>query len=111
KASTNKGLANSVISGVTKVIDKFGKVIVIEDDLISSTDFLSYMNNALEFYEMNKSIWSISGYNIPIDIPSNYKHDVYLSYRGCSWGWATWKNRWNQTDWSVKDYDAFKSNN
>ena len=43
------------------------------------------MNGALEYYKNNESIWSISGYNIPIDIPSDYKHDVYLSYRGCSW--------------------------
>jgi hypothetical protein len=111
KASTNKGLADSVISGVTKIIDKFGSVIVVEDDLISSKDFLQYMNRALKYYKNNKSIWSISGYNIPIEIPSNYNYDVYLSYRGCSWGWATWKDRWNQVDWKVNDYSNFKSNN
>jgi hypothetical protein len=111
KSPTNKGLADSVISGVTKIIDKFGSVIVVEDDLISSKDFLQYMNRALKYYKNNKSIWSISGYNIPIEIPSNYNHDVYLSYRGCSWGWATWKDRWNQVDWKVNDYNNFKNNN
>lgn len=110
KAPKNKGLANSVITGVTEVIEKFGEVIVLEDDLISSKDFLLYMNRALEYYKNNKSIWSISGYNIPIAIPSDYNHDVYLSYRGCSWGWATWQDRWNQVDWIVKDYDKFKKN-
>ena len=110
KASKNKGLANSVISGVTEIIGKFGKVIVVEDDLVTSKDFLQYMNGALEYYKNNESIWSISGYNIPIDIPSDYNHDVYLSYRGCSWGWATWKDRWSKVDWNVSDYKSFKSN-
>ncbi len=110
KASKNKGLANSVISGVTEIIGKFGKVIVVEDDLVTSKDFLQYMNGALEYYKNNESIWSISGYNIPIDIPSDYNHDVYLSYRGCSWGWATWQDRWSKVDWNVSDYNSFKSN-
>lgn len=110
KATKNKGLANSVIDGVTKIIGKFGKVIVVEDDLVSSKDFLQYMNEALEYYRNNNSIWSISGFNIPIDIPTEYHHDVYLSYRGCSWGWATWQDRWNQVDWNVSDYPEFKKN-
>lgn len=110
KASKNKGLANSVINGVTEIIEKFGKVIVVEDDLVTSKDFLQYMNGALEYYKNNESIWSISGYNIPIDIPSDYNHDVYLSYRGCSWGWATWQDRWSKVDWNVSDYKSFKSN-
>lgn len=110
KAQKNKGLANSVINGVNEIIEKFGEVIVVEDDLVSSKDFLQYMNGALDYYKKNESIWSISGYNIPIDIPSDYNQDVYLSYRGCSWGWATWKDRWNKVDWTVSDYDSFKNN-
>lgn len=109
KAPKNKGLANSVINGVTEIIERYGEVIVVEDDLISSKDFLQYMNSALEYYKNNESIWSISGYNIPITIPSDYDHDVYLSYRGCSWGWSTWKDRWDRVDWNVSDYDCFKN--
>lgn len=110
KAPKNIGLANSVVNGVTEIVEKFGEVIVVEDDLVSSKDFLQYMNRALEYYKNNESIWSISGYNIPIKIPSSYNHDLYLSYRGCSWGWATWRDRWNKVDWNVTDYDAFKNN-
>ncbi len=110
KAEKNKGLAKSVINGVTKVINKYNKVIVLEDDLIPSKVFLEYMNKALDFYEKKESIWSISGYNIPIQIPKNYKFDIYLGYRGCSWGWATWKDRWNTVDWKVSDYKEFKNN-
>lgn len=108
EAKNNKGLANSIIGGVTEIINKYGKVIVVEDDLISNTSFIKYMNDCLEFYETNSKIWSISGYNLPIEIPNSYKHDVYMSYRGCSWGWATWKNRWETVDWKVSDYNKFK---
>lgn len=110
EAKQNKGLANSVIDGVTQIINKYGKAIVLEDDLILSTTFLQYMNNALDFYEENNKIWSISGYNLPIMFPENYAKEIYLSYRGCSWGWATWKDRWNTVDWEVKDYKKFKHN-
>lgn len=106
----NKGLANSVIYGVSKILLKYGKAIVLEDDLITSIDFLKFMNDALDFYENHESIWSISGYNLPIKIPKNYKDDIYLSYRGCSWGWATWLDRWNRVDWQVNDYSEFSKN-
>jgi Glycosyl transferase family 2 len=109
KSQSNKGLANSVISGVSEIIDKYGRVIVLEDDLVSSRDFLQYMNDALNFYGKDHDIWSISGYTFNIDIPKDYKSDVYLSYRGCSWGWATWKDRWEKVDWDVSDYNHFKN--
>lgn len=110
EAEKNKGLANSIIEGVTKIIDEYGKVIVLEDDLVTSKYFIKFMNEALDFYERNDSIWSISGYNLPIEIPKDYMKEVYLSYRGCSWGWATWKDRWNTVDWKVEDYKSFKHN-
>lgn len=110
KAGSNKGLSSSVISGVSQIINKYNKVIVVEDDLISSKDFLQYMNDALDYYEKNKKIWSISGYNIPIQIPNNYKSEIYFFYRGCSWGYATWKDRWEEVDWKVTDYNEFKNN-
>lgn len=107
KANKNKGLANSVISGVTQVINEYGKVIVLEDDLITSKYFLNFMNDALNFYEYKKNIWSISGYTPPIEIPANYEHDIYLSYRANSWGWGTWIDRWNNIDWDIKDFNEF----
>ncbi|WP_020061486.1 glycosyltransferase [Bacillus sp. 123MFChir2] len=108
KADINKGLAKSVIDGVSKIIKEYGKVIVLEDDLVTTPDFLTYMNDGLNYYNDLDKVWSISGYNIPIAFPEGYKSEIYYSYRGCSWGWATWKNRWNQVDWDVKDYAEFK---
>lgn len=110
ESERNKGLADSVIDGVTKILSAYGKVIVLEDDLITSKNFLSYMNRALNFYEDNKDIWSISGYNFPIKIPDDYNFDVYLSYRFSSWGWGMWKDRWDKIDWEVRDYSQFINN-
>lgn len=110
KQNENKGLANSIISGVTKIINVYGYVIVLEDDLIVADDFLSYMNEALKFYQDSENIWAISGYTFPLKAFREYKGDVYLSGRGCSWGWATWKNRWETVDWQVLDYPKFKFN-
>ena len=108
ESKENKGLANSIIDGVTRIVNKYGKVIVLEDDLIVSTDCLNYMNEALEFYKDEKNIWSISGYGPDMACLKNYKEDIYLSPRGSSWGWATWKDRWETIDWAVKDWHEFK---
>ena len=96
----NLGLADSVISGVTEVINKFGKAIVLEDDIVTSPNFLKFMNEALDFYEKDERIFSISGYNFPIKIPKSYEHKIYISPRPSSWGWATWKDRWDRTVWN-----------
>jgi len=103
----NIGLANSIISGVTKIINKYGKVIVLEDDLISSNKFLAFINQALDWYSDENNIFSVSGYNFPIQIPSNYKYDGYCSYRSMSWSWGTWLDKWEKADWEVKDYNEF----
>lgn len=95
----NFGLAESVISGVTEIINEYGKVIVLEDDIFTSPYFLKFMNEALEFYEDDKRIYSISGYNFPIKIPVSFQHQVYISPRPSSWGWATWRDRWEKAEW------------
>ena len=110
EASQNKGLANSVISGVTQVINKYGQVIVVEDDNRVAPDFLDYMNRGLEYYEHNDRIGEIGGYCAPIRIPDDYPYDVFAMGRGSSYAWASWKDRWNQIDWEVTDYKQFKNN-
>ncbi len=108
---TNMGLAKSIISGVNKVITEYGKVIVLEDDLITSTNFLDYMNQALDYYEDNSKVFSVAGYSIKVTPPDNFKSDVYFKGRATSWGWATWKDRWQSVDWQLKDIDVFLSSN
>jgi len=104
----NKGLANSIIEGVTQVINEYGKVIVLEDDLLTSPNFLLYMNQALNFYERNSKIFSVAGYsyNVPL-LRKNWQKDYYVTYRTSSWGWGSWKERWNSIDWDVKGFDEF----
>lgn len=103
----NLGLANSIIRGVTAIINKYGKAIVLEDDLVTSPDFLTFMNAGLNDFEGNNKIWSITGYGYPVEIPQDYNNSRYLFIRPCSWGWGTWKDRWNVIDWDVKDYETF----
>ena len=110
ESDKNKGLANSIIEGTTKVINKFGKIIVLEDDLIVSTYFLDFMNKSLSLYQNKKNIWSISGYSPVIPQLNNYKKEVYLSLRSSSWGWATWVDRWKKVDWSINDFEILKKN-
>lgn len=106
----NKGLANSIISGVTQIVNQFGKVIVLEDDLILSRNFLNFMNEALNYYKHSPRILNVSGYSFDLEYPEDYKYDVAFAYRFSSWGWGTWKDRWEQIDWEMKDYPRYRWN-
>lgn len=104
----NRGLAQSVISGVTEVISKYGKVIVLEDDLIVAKDFLRYMNRGLDFYQNEEKIGAISGYSLPIkSTRMSVGNIVYKSRTGNSWGWATWSDIWNHVDWGDTWYKNY----
>lgn len=109
--NANYGLAKSIITGVTEICRLHGRVIVVEDDIVTSRYFLKFMNDALHFYENDLNIFSIAGYNHPnriMRIPDHYTHDIYFNYRNSCWGWGTWENRWIKADWDVKDYAAFR---
>lgn len=104
----NKGLAGSIIGGVGEIIEKYGRVIVVEDDSVSAKNFLSFMNNALDFYKDDPEIWSVGGYTVPMELPKDYGHSVIKTRRSSSYAWATWEDRWDKIDWSVSDYNSFK---
>ena len=88
----NKGLANSIIEGVTEVVNKFGKVIVLEDDLVFSPFFLYYMNDSLNRYEKEKQIAQIGACNF---FANGKKYpETFVATMPDTWGWATWKDRW-----------------
>ena len=106
----NLGLANSIIGGVTKMFENFDSVIVLEDDLQVSKNFLQYMNDSLPYFKNEKRVFSISGYNIPMSESLNYKYYTYLTFRASSWGWASWRDRWQTIDWEVKDFKQFRNN-
>lgn len=110
ESKNNNGLAKSIISGVSKILSSNNSVIVIEDDLVLSNGFLNYINQALLFYENKNNILSISGYALPINYPKGYKYHATFGLRASSWGWATWKNRWEVIDWEARSYKNFKFN-
>ena len=66
------------------------------------------MNDALNFYKEDKTIWSVSGYTPKLKCLEEYIKDIFLSQRASSWGWATWKDRWKNIDWDIKDWQEFK---
>jgi hypothetical protein len=107
-SSQNKGLGPSIISGVTKVVNQYGKAIVLEDDLILSKNFLKFMNEGLNLYEDEKKVFSICGYSNRVKKPSGYVYDTYFCTRSSSWGWATWKDRWNSVDWKLENWENYK---
>jgi len=87
----NWGLANSIIDGVTKIVNEYEKIIVLEDDLITSPYFLKFMNESLEMYQDDESVASIHGYIYPIE---NLPETFFIKGADC-WGWATWKDKWD----------------
>ena len=110
-ARMNKGMARSVIDGVTTVLEKHESIIVLEDDLVVAPDFLTFMNAALEAYRDRSDIWSISGYTPNLKEIEQYdKNGVFLVPRAQCWGWATWNDRWETVDWEVSDFNYLARN-
>ena len=109
-SSDNKKLGPSIIAGVTEVVNQYGKAIVIEDDLVVTSNFLAFMNQGLNTYEDNDDIISICGYSNIVKEPNGYKFDAYFCPRSSSWGWATWKNQWNSIDWDLKNWIDVEKN-
>jgi hypothetical protein len=96
----NLGLSESIYQGVTELCEKFGRVIVLEDDLVLSKYFLQYMNDALNIFEFNANVMHISGYMFPLS-EAITRDFVFLPMIN-SWGWATWQRSWKHFD-SQKD--------
>jgi hypothetical protein len=89
----NIGLSDNIITGVTQILNKYNKAIIIEDDIQVNKYFLEYMNQALNIYKNDKNVASIHGYQYPIIFPKNFQENFFLKGADC-WGWATWKRAW-----------------
>jgi hypothetical protein len=88
----NRGLAQSVIEGVGEIVNQYGRIIVLEDDLVTSPYFLKFMNEALEFYKDEERVISVHGYVFPVR--NRLPETFFLKGADC-WGWATWKRGWD----------------
>ncbi len=92
------GLKKNILNGITNLLKVYKEVIVLEDDLVVSKDFLKYMNESLNFYKNNKLILSISAFNhktLPTYNSKYYEFENFFSLRASSWGWGTWRDRWS----------------
>lgn len=89
-SAINLGLSQSIMQGVTKIINEYGKIIVLEDDMLTSKYFLTYLNDGLNRYEDDERVGSIHSYFYPIDNTPEF----FFSRGGDCWGWATWQDRW-----------------
>jgi hypothetical protein len=90
-AATNQGLRVSVTSGVSALLEAYDRVIVLEDDIIVSPSFLSFMNEALDAYEGHANVFQVSGYFVPHE--KRLPAIGFLGVPAC-WGWATWRRAW-----------------
>jgi hypothetical protein len=109
ESNVNLGLAASVIKGVTQIVNKFGRVIVLEDDLIVDDYFLNFLNHALNLYENHSEIMQVSAYMFPISNFSERKTPLLMSNIS-SWGWATWSRAWVNFDPSAFGWELLLSN-
>lgn len=91
----NRGLAESIVLGINYAFKEHEAVIVIEDDCLMAPDFIRFMEQCFKKYEYNKKIYSVSGYSWPVEVEEN-QYDVYGCGRISSWGWGTWKDRWEK---------------
>lgn len=87
----NKGLARSIVGGVTQIVNQYGRVIVLEDDMITSPGFLQYMNKALDLYEHDDRVMHITGFMFPMK--RQLLETFFYEVPHC-WSWATWKRAW-----------------
>lgn len=87
----NQGLATSIVTGVSDALQQHDRVIILEDDMLTSRYFLRYMNEALEMYQHSDAVASIHGYTYPIASP--LAESFFLKGADC-WGWATWRDAW-----------------
>jgi hypothetical protein len=89
---TNVGLARNIVEGVTRACDEHGRVIVLEDDIVTSPQFLTFMNGALDHFAGEPRVWHVCGWNYPVDAAG--LGDAFLWRVMNCWGWGTWKDRW-----------------
>ena len=114
ESDTNKGLADSIVTGVSEVVNKFGKIIVLEDDIVTAKGFLSFMNKALELYKYEDRVMQISGFMVPSKVELE---QTGFFRQPASWGWGTWSKSWQHYNNQIytllkqfKEADVFEFN-
>ncbi len=99
------GRVRNARGGIETVLNENGKIIFIEEDIVSSRNFIRFMNCALDYYKDNNNILSISGYCPPINIPNGYEYDTFFLKRASSWGLGLWKKWYDNIEMEYKGFD------
>ncbi|MEL6949442.1 MAG: hypothetical protein AAGM16_04860 [Pseudomonadota bacterium] len=107
-AEGNQGLAASISAGVGELVERFGRVIVVEDDLELSQEFLSYMNAALNRFEASPEILQVSGFSYEVASFSDRDEGLVFPLT-TTWGWATWERAWRRYDPEATDWEQLIS--
>lgn len=107
-AKEHKGCRKNVSEGINEIINKYGRIIDVEDDLILTVDFLDYMDDALDYFESDKRVMSIAGFAEVGESIQNLNATTFFGKRFHSWGFGLWADRWNLCDFSLSDYPQFK---
>jgi hypothetical protein len=108
----NMGAHENAKAANYEVLDRYGKMIRMEDDIVTAPGYLKFMNQALDKYENDKKVFSISAYCPPIQIPADYPYDVYFIRRFSGWGCGIWRDRLDNIYQEItqEEYARFASN-
>jgi GT2 family glycosyltransferase len=105
----NLGCARSVITGLAEIFAEHERVVVIEDDIVTSPITLKYLNHALGEYESQYTVFSVGTWVPPYQVvPAEYPYNSFFFPRFHCWGWASWRDRWAWNDWSVPHYAEYQ---
>ena len=104
--NANLGIDRSIIAGVTELCERFGKVVVVEDDLVLSPRFLRFLNLALRRYEEEPRVMQVGGYMFDVPQISHQNEAIFLPMIS-SWGWATWTRAWAHFDPAATGWQGF----
>lgn len=104
----SNGRVNNSRGGIKSLVDKYGKVIFMAEDIVTAPGFLGFMNQALEKYERDDKIFSVVGYCPPIAFPADYSLDAFILRRFSAWGFGIWKDRFDKMRYiSRAEFDGF----
>ena len=98
----NYSTGPNFFEGLTYLSRHYNQFIIVEDDLVVTPNYISYMLAALDFYRDEKSVFCITGYVFPLNL-RNYDYDTIVYKRFCSYGWSCWSNRMRQIAWHTDE--------
>lgn len=102
---TNHGCRRGVAQAISWAFEHEDALIIMEDDIVPTTEFFDFCDQGLLRFAKNPTIGSLTGYStVPPEHLSDPKQQCRLSYFPGSWGWATWKSRWSDFDIDNNEY-------